>query len=177
MKTATPAPSAFPAREGARSCCWAAWARLRRGALRQHRVRQGDPQPALGTASAARYGLRKARARLPCARSLAAGLAESAHDLSDGGLARSAQRMLPCPGDDRRSVSHSIPISRPSSLLFGEAPSRILLSTSNPDAVATKLPAAMTSNALAVGVTMKGTVTDSADRNSPLWLSVSHRQL
>jgi phosphoribosylformylglycinamidine synthase subunit PurL len=86
--------------KAARSCCWAASAK-RRDALRQQRIRQGGPQPAVGTAAAARYGLRKARARLR-SRDRRRGLAESAHDLSDGGLGRGAGEC--CTGEIGASV-------------------------------------------------------------------------
>ena len=62
---------------------------------------------------------------------VAEGLAESAHDLSDGGLAVARRNAVSA----RRRRAHartSIPISRPELLLFHEGPSRILISTVEP---------------------------------------------
>jgi phosphoribosylformylglycinamidine synthase len=66
---------------------------------------------------------------------LAEGLAESAHDLSDGGLAVGLAVCTTgfdlCPGADITLES----TARPEHLLFHEAPSRILISTSHPERV------------------------------------------
>jgi phosphoribosylformylglycinamidine (FGAM) synthase-like enzyme len=60
---------------------------------------------------------------------LAAGLAESAHDLSDGGLAVALSEC--CTGEIGAQVTLS-PAERLEFALFGEAQSRILLTTSEP---------------------------------------------
>jgi phosphoribosylformylglycinamidine synthase len=60
---------------------------------------------------------------------LAAGLAESAHDLSDGGLAVALGEC--CTGEIGASVKIT-PAERLEFALFGEAPSRILLTTQEP---------------------------------------------
>jgi phosphoribosylformylglycinamidine synthase len=57
-----------------------------------------------------------------------AGLAESSHDLSDGGLACA---LATCGG----AVVTIPAVGRIEHCLFGEAPSRILLSTSDPDKI------------------------------------------
>jgi len=65
----------------------------------------------------------------------AEGLAESAHDLSDGGLAVALAEC--CLG--ARQIGAQVDLDsdlRPEILLFHEAPSRILISTANPKAVA-----------------------------------------
>jgi phosphoribosylformylglycinamidine synthase len=84
---------------------------------------------------------------------VAAGLAESAHDLSDGGLAVAlAESSF---GDAGVGARIEVPAgSRPEFTLFHEAPSRILVSTAEPDkviAIAYKNQVA----ALRIGVTMK----------------------
>ncbi|HXM40526.1 MAG TPA: phosphoribosylformylglycinamidine synthase subunit PurL [Bryobacteraceae bacterium] len=63
---------------------------------------------------------------------VAAGLAESAHDLSDGGLAVAAAEC--CQGGVGAALDFESDLS-PEFLLFHEGPSRILISTANPDAV------------------------------------------
>ena len=105
---------------------------VRRAALRRHAIRQGDREPALGTAAGARYGSRKASADGD-ARNCGAGLAESAHDLSDGGL---AVALAECSFGRRSARSIDLDSDlRPELLLFHEAPSRILISTAHPDQV------------------------------------------
>ena len=83
----------------------------------------------------------------------AAGLAESAHDLSDGGLAVALAEASFGPGGVGASVE--VPSdARPEFALFHEGPSRILLSTSNPEnvlAIARKFSV----EAVRIGVTMK----------------------
>ena len=63
---------------------------------------------------------------------VAAGLAESAHDLSDGGLAVAAAEC--CLGGVGAALDFASDL-RPEFLLFHEGPSRILISTASPDAV------------------------------------------
>lgn len=63
---------------------------------------------------------------------LAAGLAESAHDLSDGGLAVALSESCTHEIGGRVNVT---PTERIEFALFGEAPSRILLATQDPASV------------------------------------------
>ena len=63
---------------------------------------------------------------------VAAGLAESAHDVSDGGLAVAAAEC--CLGGVGAALHFESDLS-PEFLLFHEGPSRILISTASPDAV------------------------------------------
>jgi phosphoribosylformylglycinamidine (FGAM) synthase-like enzyme len=91
------------------------------------------------------------------------GLAESAHDLSDGGLAvalaECAVGQALSPGS-RNPIGASLDLDSdlsPDLLLFHEAPSRVLLSTSNPDQVAS-IAARHQVEALVVGVTIESEV-------------------
>ena len=80
-----------------------------------------------------------------------AGLAESAHDLSDGGL---AVALAECAAED---VGASIELAsdlRPEIALFHEGPSRILVSTATPEAVE-RIARAHGVEAARIGVTMK----------------------
>jgi len=82
-----------------------------------------------------------------------AGLAESAHDLSDGGLAVALAEASFGPAAIGARIS--IPAGvRPEFLLFHEGPSRILLSASQPDEVM-KIAAKFKVEAGQIGVTMK----------------------
>jgi phosphoribosylformylglycinamidine synthase len=65
----------------------------------------------------------------------AEGLAESAHDLSDGGLAVALAECCFGAGQIGAQVDLDSDL-RPEILLFHEGPSRILISTANPKAVA-----------------------------------------
>ena len=82
-----------------------------------------------------------------------AGLADSAHDLSDGGLAVAlAESSF---GSAVVGARIEIPSrTRPEFLLFHEGPSRILVSTSNPENVL-EIAHKNQVDALAIGVTMK----------------------
>jgi phosphoribosylformylglycinamidine (FGAM) synthase-like enzyme len=80
----------------------------------------------------------------------AAGLAESAHDLSDGGLAVSVAECCGRMGAVIELESNGLL----EHLLFGEAPSRILLSSANPAAV-TEIAAKHGVECERIGVTMK----------------------
>ncbi len=82
-----------------------------------------------------------------------AGLAESSHDLSDGGLAVAlAESSF---GDSGISARIEIPARpRPEFVLFHEGPSRILVSTSQPENVLA-IAAKNSVEALRIGVTMK----------------------
>jgi phosphoribosylformylglycinamidine synthase len=65
---------------------------------------------------------------------VSSGLAESAHDLSDGGL---AVALAECAFSDQ-AIGAAVDIDsalRPEFLLFHEGPSRVILSTSDPAAV------------------------------------------
>ncbi len=66
---------------------------------------------------------------------VAAGLAESAHDLSDGGLAVTAAECCFGPSSTGAALDLDSDLSS-EFLLFHEGPSRILISTAQPDAVA-----------------------------------------
>jgi phosphoribosylformylglycinamidine synthase len=83
---------------------------------------------------------------------IAAGLAESAHDLSDGGLAVAAAEC--CQGGVGAALDFDADL-KPELLLFHEGPSRILISTANPDAVV-EIAARHGVEAPRVGVTMEG---------------------
>jgi len=99
----------------------------------------------------------------------AAGLAESAHDLSDGGLAVAAAECCLGSGGAGAALAFDSDLA-PELLLFHEGPSRILLSTSNPDAVAA-IAGRHGVESLAAGVTIESGL-EIRNRNSPL-LSVS----
>jgi len=79
---------------------------------------------------------------------VAEGLAESAHDLSDGGLAITLAESC--------TTSLGARVSSPGSLLtlFGEAPSRILVSTRNADRIA-RIAETNAIESVLIGVTMK----------------------
>ena len=96
--------------------------------FRRHTIRQRHPHTALGTAAGSRYGIREAGA-VRHSEILAEGLVESAHDLSDGGL---AVALAECSFGPEESARHwtSIPTCARKCLAFHEAPSRILVSTS-----------------------------------------------
>ena len=80
----------------------------------------------------------------------AAGLAESAHDLSDGGLAVAAAEC--CQGGVGAALHFESDLS-PEFLLFHEGPSRILITTPSPDAVL-EIAARHAVAAPRVGITM-----------------------
>ena len=81
---------------------------------------------------------------------VAAGLAESAHDLSDGGLAVAAAEC--CQGGVGAALHFESDLS-PEFLLFHEGPSRILITTPSPDAVL-EIAARHAVAAPRVGITM-----------------------
>jgi len=81
---------------------------------------------------------------------VAAGLAESAHDVSDGGLAVCAAE---CSMGGVGAALHFESDLSPEFLLFHEGPSRILISTAAPDAVA-EIAARHRVEAPRVGITM-----------------------
>jgi phosphoribosylformylglycinamidine synthase len=83
----------------------------------------------------------------------AEGLAESAHDLADGGL---VVALAECCFDNKIGASVGLDVDlRSEFLLFGEAPSRILVSTSEPDRVAT-IAGSFGVEALRIGDTIDG---------------------
>ena len=99
------------------------------------RVREGDSERSCGDCRRRSTWITRSACTHAMREIVAAGLAESAHDLSDGGLAVAAAEC--CFGRSRRGArSPSIPDFSPELLLFHEGPSRILLSTADPDAVA-----------------------------------------
>ncbi len=81
---------------------------------------------------------------------VAAGLADSAHDTSDGGLAVAAAEC--CQGGVGAALEFTSDLS-PEFLLFHEGPSRILISTTRPDAIA-EIAARHQVAAPQVGITM-----------------------
>jgi phosphoribosylformylglycinamidine synthase len=81
---------------------------------------------------------------------VAADLAESAHDVSDGGLAVAAAEC--CQGGVGAALDFESDLS-PEFLLFHEGPSRILIATASPDAVA-EIAARHGVAALRAGITM-----------------------
>jgi len=132
LKTAEPVTIPFKS-PGRAWCCWR-HRRVRRDAVRRHGVRQGDPETALGAAAGARSGSGKARA-IGHPRNRGGGLAESAHDLSDGGLAVALAEC--CCGSAEIGAAIDLDSDlRPEVLAFHEAPSRILISTAYPGKVA-----------------------------------------
>jgi phosphoribosylformylglycinamidine synthase len=83
----------------------------------------------------------------------AQGLAESAHDISDGGL---AVALAECSFAKRIGARVQLDVDQRSEfLLFGEAPSRILISTADPDRV-TAIAANFGVEALRIGDTIEG---------------------
>ncbi|MEX2261337.1 MAG: phosphoribosylformylglycinamidine synthase subunit PurL [Bryobacteraceae bacterium] len=87
---------------------------------------------------------------------LAAGLAESAHDLSDGGLAVTAVESSFGPAGIGAALDLESD-ARPEFLLFHEGPSRVLLSTAQPEKIS-GIAAQHGVEAPVIGVTMEGRV-------------------
>jgi phosphoribosylformylglycinamidine synthase subunit PurL len=83
-----------------------------------------------------------------------AGLAESAHDLADGGLAVALAESCFGPAEVGARIDLDSPL-RPELLLFHEGPSRALISTAQPEKVA-EIAARHGVEAPVLGVTMKG---------------------
>jgi phosphoribosylformylglycinamidine synthase len=87
---------------------------------------------------------------------VAAGLAESAHDLSDGGLAVAlTESCTPEIGADVGQGFRPAAGLLPGVFLFHEAPSRILISTANPDEIHHIAKTNRVESVL-IGVTMNG---------------------
>jgi phosphoribosylformylglycinamidine synthase len=93
------------------------------------------------------------RVQFAIRRIIADGLAESSHDLSDGGLAVALAECSFGPAEIGAQVDLSSDL-RPEILLFHEAPSRILISTSHPAQVAA-IAAKYEIEAPIIGVTME----------------------
>jgi len=97
-----------------------------------------------------------------------AGLAESAHDLSDGGLAVALAKASF--GTTRMGADISIPARlRPELALFHEAPSRVLLSTAKPEEVE-RIALDHGVEAVRIGVTMKEVLRIAGNCNT--WIDV-----
>ena len=85
---------------------------------------------------------------------IAEGLAESAHDLSDGGLAVALAECSFGPRGDRRADRSRMRSAAGGAGCFTKAPSRILISTADPKRVAA-IAENIEVEAPVVGVTMK----------------------
>ena len=103
---------------------------------------------------------------------LSAGLAESAHDLSDGGLAVALSEC--CTGEIGAKVAIE-PVDRLEFTLFGEAPSRILLTTSEPARIH-EIALRFDVECLNIGVTMKKRL-QIGDGTSAMWIDVATTDL
>ena len=86
MENADRCSATIPASPGARSSCCSAASAVDE-AVRRHEYAKVVLDESLGPAAGARHGVREARPGGACARSREAARGESAHDLSDGGLA------------------------------------------------------------------------------------------
>ena len=102
---------------------------------------------------------------------IAAGVAESAHDLSDGGL---AMALVECASSDIGAFIDLSTDLRPELALFHEGPSRILVSTAAPEAVE-RIAAAHRVEAARIGVTMKERLR--IDNKSMTWIDCPVKQL
>jgi phosphoribosylformylglycinamidine (FGAM) synthase-like enzyme len=102
---------------------------------------------------------------------LAAGLAKSAHDLSDGGLAVALSEC--CTTEIGASITIS-PEERVEFTLFGEAPSRILLTTTSPDRIK-KIALRYAVDCPRIGVTMKERL--QIGDGPEMWINVSTSDL
>ena len=151
MKTAQPTPIHFPG-AGLDSDSAGRFRKLRRNALRRNAVRQSDSRQSLGTASCSRHGLREARAGGHPRNCLG----------KAGGIRARPERRRPCGclgessfGPAGIGARVEIPAGmRPEFLLFHEGPSRILVSTSQPENVL-EIARKNSVEALRIGVTMK----------------------
>jgi phosphoribosylformylglycinamidine synthase len=103
---------------------------------------------------------------------LAAGLAESAHDLSDGGLAVALSESCTRELGARITVDNSVTSGeRAEFALFGEAPSRILLTTRQPDRIR-EIALRFDVDCPRLGVTMKERL-QIGDGNSRMWIDIA----
>ncbi|HVV45907.1 MAG TPA: AIR synthase-related protein, partial [Bryobacteraceae bacterium] len=98
---------------------------------------------------------------------LAAGLAESAHDLSDGGLAVALSES--CTGEIGARISIDA-AEHPEFTLFGESPSRILLSTAEPDRIH-EIALRYDVECAHIGVTMKKRL--QIGNGSSMWIDIA----
>jgi phosphoribosylformylglycinamidine synthase len=102
---------------------------------------------------------------------LAAGLAESAHDLSDGGLAVAlSECCTPSTGADVTIAG----AGRPEFALFGESPSRVLVTSRNPDRVR-EIALFYRVECPAIGVTMKERLRIGNERS--MWIDIPVSEL
>jgi phosphoribosylformylglycinamidine synthase len=102
---------------------------------------------------------------------LASGLAQSAHDLSDGGLAIALSEC--CTTEIGASVTISAD-ERVEFTLFGEAPSRILLTTASPDRIR-EIALRYDVECPRIGVTMKERL--QIGDGPEMWINVSTADL
>ncbi len=102
---------------------------------------------------------------------LAAGLAESAHDLSDGGL---AVALSECCTNEIGARVNITPADRIEFALFGEAPSRILLSTRQPGRIH-EIALRYDVECPAIGATMKGRL--QIGDETQMWIDVATADL
>ncbi len=102
---------------------------------------------------------------------VAGGLAESAHDLSEGGL---AMGLAECAAQGMGAFVDLSTDLRPEIALFHEGPSRILVSTATPEAVE-RIAATHKVEAARIGVTMKERLR--IDNRSMIWIDCSVKQL
>jgi phosphoribosylformylglycinamidine synthase len=103
---------------------------------------------------------------------LAEGLAESAHDLSDGGLAVALSEC--CTNDIGANVAIDAS-ERIEFTLFGEAPSRILLTSSEPSRIR-EIALRYSVECPRIGVTMKRRL-QVGDGNSIMWIDIATTDL
>ena len=102
---------------------------------------------------------------------LAAGLAQSAHDLSDGGLAVALSES--CTSEIGANITIS-PDERIEFALFGEAPSRILLSSKEPERIR-EIALRYNVDCPSIGATMKGRL--QIGDGPEMWINVSTSDL
>jgi phosphoribosylformylglycinamidine synthase len=104
---------------------------------------------------------------------LAAGLAESAHDLSDGGLAVALSEC--CTSEMGASVRIE-PGERLEFTLFGEAPSRIILTTAEPARIH-EIALRYDVECPVIGVTMKERLQIGSRPSSSMWIDIATTDL
>jgi phosphoribosylformylglycinamidine synthase len=103
---------------------------------------------------------------------LALGLAESAHDLSDGGLAVALSEA--CTEEIGAKIAVGA-AERTEFTLFGEAPSRILLTTSEPERIH-EIAVRFNVDCPRIGVTMKERL-QIGDESSAMWIDIDTTDL
>ncbi len=102
---------------------------------------------------------------------LAAGLAESAHDLSDGGLAVALSECCTAEIGARVDIT---PAERIDFALFGEAPSRIILTSQSPDRIR-EIALRFDVACPAIGVTMKERL--QIGNETSMWIDIATTDL